>query len=564
MAQKRLSVLVQIIVAFGIPIFLLISLLCYAIYSFTGTTEQFYQVIKHTTARTIAIKTVQDEYHKSVGEVRAFVTYGTSDFEKNAKDHINKSNEIIGKWIPATKSAEIKAEATKLQEAIAEFKSYSDRLIKAKKDNDPNLPIILAEGKLIFSRVDSQLDIILQMQEDSLNKNSEAALDTANRTSRTVLTSSLLLGVLIIIGTVWYGRNLTRRLGALNNQLSKIGDLNFTVDESVNTRNDEIGDMVKNVAHLKTKIRVVVNQINESASHLAAASEQLTAISEQSAQAANQVATTITEVAKGADHQLQSVNRATGTVEQMTASIQQVVKNNIAVSHTSENAAKAAKEGLGAVETAVNQMSSIEKTVNNSAGVVSNLGERSKEIGQIVDTISGIAGQTNLLALNAAIEAARAGEQGRGFAVVADEVRKLAEQSQEAAKQIASLITDIQAETDKAVAAMSEGTREVKIGTEVVHNAGQSFKQIAGLIEQLSIQGQEIAASVQQMGAGSQQLFVAVKEINTVSKNAAAQTQTVLAATEEQSASMEEIAASSQSLAKLAEELQQAIQRFKV
>jgi len=119
-----------------------------------------------------------------------------------------------------------------------------------------------------------------------------------------------------------------------------------------------------------------------------------------------------------------------------------------------------ANDGGQTIELAIAQMGKIETTVNSSAQVVSKLGERSKEIGQIVATISGIAGQTNLLALNAAIEAARAGEQARGFTVVAEEVRKLAEQSQEATKKIAVLIGEIQGDTDNAVVAMNNGTRE--------------------------------------------------------------------------------------------------------
>ncbi|WP_371363682.1 methyl-accepting chemotaxis protein [Sporomusa rhizae] len=209
-------------------------------------------------------------------------------------------------------------------------------------------------------------------------------------------------------------------------------------------------------------------------------------------------------------------------------------------------------------------MAQIEETVRNSAQVVAKLGERSKEIGQIVDAISGIAGQTNLLALNAAIEAARAGEQGRGFAVVAEEVRKLAEQSQEAAKKIAGLIGEIQGDTDKAVASMNDGTREVNVGADVVNAAGVAFREIIDMVSQVSSQIKEISAAIQQMASGSQQIVGSVKKIDDLSKSSAGEAQNVSAATEEQLASMEEIASASQALAQLAQDLQVAVARFRV
>ena len=248
----------------------------------------------------------------------------------------------------------------------------------------------------------------------------------------------------------------------------------------------------------------------------------------------------------------------------MSAGIQQVAANTNNVAGTSDKTAVAAQEGNQAIETAVKQMNTIEQTVSKSATVVEKLGERSKEIGQIVDTISGIAGQTNLLALNAAIEAARAGEQGKGFAVVAEEVRKLAEQSQEAAKQIADLIGGIQAETETAVSAMQDGTKEVRKGSEVVNTAGKDFAAIATLVKEVSKEVQDISAAIQQMASGSQQIVDSVKSIDNISKNTAEHAQTVSAAAEEQSASMEQIAASSQSLAKMAETLQSAISHFKI
>ncbi|MBP2659287.1 MAG: methyl-accepting chemotaxis sensory transducer [Firmicutes bacterium] len=230
----------------------------------------------------------------------------------------------------------------------------------------------------------------------------------------------------------------------------------------------------------------------------------------------------------------------------------------------SEKTAVAAKNGTHSVCVALEQMRNIERTVNTSAEIVTKLGDRSNEIGQIVGTISAIAGQTNLLALNAAIEAARAGEMGRGFAVVAEEVRRLAEQSKEAAEQISTLIHEIRKETDSAVTAMIAGTREVEGGTVAVNGATTAFSEIADLVNSVSGQVWTISGAMKNVIAGNQQVSLDMKNVDDISSNTSIEAQNVSAATEEQSAAAEEIASSSRALAKLAEELQITMHQFKV
>lgn len=378
---------------------------------------------------------------------------------------------------------------------------------------------------------------------------------------------TLLLSLLAVIcagfTAFFVGKSISRplqQLAANAGQLAE-GDLTTLITAQGAL---EINQLSQALNIMQVNFKHIIQNIVATSEHVASSSVQLMSGAEQSAQAVNQVAQSITQVAGATDKQLFAVNQATAIVTDISSSIHHIAQQANMISTTSEQTASTAKEGGKAIHTAMEQMSHIENTVMNSAQIVSTLGDRSKEIGQIVDTISGIAGQTNLLALNAAIEAARAGEQGRGFSVVADEVRKLAEQSQDAAKQIAHLISGIQTETDKAVKAMNNGTLEVKLGTEVVNNAGHAFRKITISIEQMSGQVQEISGAIQQIASGSEKVVTSMHTIDTISKDTALQTQTVSAATEEQSASMAEISHSSQLLATMAEKLQKAIQKFKM
>lgn len=474
---------------------------------------------------------------KSLDElVKASITIDGKRLSNELQGVSNRYFELAEKkFIPLTKEG-------KMEEALAVMQSEMN-------------PLALS----LFDKFDDYQD----MRNKQMSGILEEAEDHAGEAQAASIAAAVLAAVLGIAIGFFAARSIARPINQLAVVAQNVAGGDLTKQVCVD-RQDEIGRLAVSFNTMVDQLKSLITQINTNAEQLAASSEELTASSQQSAQAANQVAASINDVANGANEQLAAANEASAVVEQMSAGIQQVAANTNIVAEQSSQAADKAKDGEKSVDRAVNQMAQLENTVNTSAEVVEKLGERSKEIGQIVDTISGIAGQTNLLALNAAIEAARAGEQGRGFAVVAEEVRKLAEQSQEAAGRIAQLIGDIQGDTDKAVVAMSEGTREVKMGADVVNAAGDMFREIVELVSQVSAQVREISAAIQQMASGSQQIVGVVQKIDRLSKSSAVESQSVSAATEEQLASMEEIAAASQTLSKLAQGLQVEVTKFRV
>ena len=404
----------------------------------------------------------------------------TTDVKKSGelKKEIDKRGEIAKNNFETIEKLPMDAKAKELMGKIKESqKTYQNartEVINLSMQNK-NVEAYAQYVRNVEPLMETYADYVRDLAEhyDSLAKKMDA--DTTADQKR----ANMMMGVFFIVTGVllaalgWtIARAITRPLQAMVNLCHELAKGNFVETERRVKQKDEVGQLADALVEMRRNVRNVLKQVNESAEQVAASSQELTASSEQSSQAVNQVAAAISGVAEGATKQLTAANDASAVVEQMSAGIQQIAANTNQVATHSAQAADRAKEGDDSVSKAVNQMVSIEQTVNHSAKVVAKLGDRSKEIGQIVNTISGIAGQTNLLALNAAIEAARAGEQGRGFAVVAEEVRKLAEQSQDAAKQIANLIGEIQGDTDKAVVAMDEGPREVKVGSEVVTAAG--------------------------------------------------------------------------------------------
>ncbi|CAF1889992.1 methyl-accepting chemotaxis protein TlpC [Bacillus subtilis] len=394
----------------------------------------------------------------------------------------------------------------------------------------------------------------------------------ANQSILASLTQSLftqfaiVLVIVIIVSVILvlvFTRKINKRLNALKSAFESAGNGDMTIEVSDKT-GDELSELSVYYNKMRMKLNDTIQTVQQSALQLASASQQLSAGAEETNQASEKITEAVQQIANGAQDQITRIESSESSLKQASADIRDISANTAAIADKGQLAQSKADIGQKEIANVQAQMDAIHQSIQKSGEIIHQLDGRSKQIEQILSVITQIADQTNLLALNAAIEAARAGEQGKGFAVVADEVRKLAEESQQSAGQISKLIIEIQKDMNRSARSVEHVKTEAAEGVTMIQRTRDAFKEIAAATGEISAEISDLSASVTNISASAHHINDSFAANTADIKESTKNTRQAAALTEEQFAAMEEITAASETLSQLAEELTGIISQFKM
>ena len=537
----NLSIRTRLLAGFGIVMFLSALLAFIALFSIRTINGDIDRIVNDRWPKTVQANNIIDNINVVARALRNAIILEDDQLVQQELDRIPEAIRIVTDNIDKLEKTVSSDKGKQLLNDLKEKKVvYRDdltkamQLIKEGKKKEAGLYLVHTLRKTQSAYFAATAELI-KYQSQLMDESGKDAASNAKQAQKLIIVLILLAMVFAVGVSLFVVRSISGALSEGVDVANRLATGDLTASVTIRST-DEIGTLMTAMDNMVKSLRLLIGKIKYAADNMASGSEQLSASAE--------------EISRGMNEQTSRSTQIATAAEQMSQTVVDVAKNTSNIAQISTQAFDHAKDGEGVVKRSVDEVQAIASTVAESSQVMKRLGESSGQIGDIVGVINDIADQTNLLALNAAIEAARAGEQGRGFAVVADEVRKLAERTTQATSQINSMISSIQSEVAHAGVAMNNATLRVESGVEFSRKTGDSLSNIVSSVNTLQSMVQQIAS--------------ATEEMSSVSETISSDIHGIAAGSKEISAGSGQIAQASSDLARLATELQSVVRQFKV
>ena len=537
----NLSIKTRLLAGFGIVMFLSALLAVIALFSIRTINGEIDRIVNDRWPKTVQANNIIDNINVVARALRNAIILEDDQLLQQELDRIPEAIRIVTdnidkleKTVSSDKGKQLLNDLKGKRVAYRDDLTKAIQLIKEGKKKEAGLYLVHTLRKTQSAYFGTTAELI-KYQSQLMDGSGKDAASKANQAQKLILVLILSAMVFSVGVSFFVVRSISGALSEGVDVANRLATGDLTASVTIRST-DEIGTLMTAMDNMVKSLRQLIGKIKYAADNMASGSEQLSASAE--------------EISRGMNDQTSRSTQIATAAEQMSQTVVDVAKNTSNIAQISMQAFDHARDGEGVVKRSVDEVQAIASTVAESSQVMQRLGESSGQIGDIVGVINDIADQTNLLALNAAIEAARAGEQGRGFAVVADEVRKLAERTTQATSQINSMISSIQSEVAHAGVAMNNATLQVESGVEFSRKTGDSLSNIVSSVNTLQSMIQQIAS--------------ATEEMSSVSETISSDIHGIAAGSKEISAGSGQIAQASSDLARLATELQSVVRQFKV